>query len=343
MNQQKIKIGVLGAGHLGKIHIKLLKNITTAELVGFFDANLAHAQQVSEELQVPFFETQQQLFEATQALDIVTPTPHHHTQALQALEQGKHLFIEKPITQTPQQALDILNAHQHKPHLKIQIGHVERFNPAFIAIKPLTLQPAFIEVHRLAQFNPRGTDVSVVLDLMIHDIDLVLSVVKQPITNIHANGVAIVSAQADIANARLEFQNGCVCNLTASRLSLNNMRKMRIFEPTAYISLDFLNKKTDIVRLHNQKPAENPNFFEIYPNPQQPDLTRYITLENPQTENINAIEMELKLFIDSILYNKATPVSAMEGYEALKIAYEINQKIETQHQLYAHNFIQTVV
>ncbi|MEM7163611.1 MAG: Gfo/Idh/MocA family oxidoreductase, partial [Bacteroidota bacterium] len=243
-----MKIGVLGAGHLGKIHIKLLKEIEEFDLVGFFDPDEDLAAQVQDQFGIKKFESRESLIKEIDALDIVTPTLSHLDCAIEGLNSGKHLFIEKPISDTLEGAKEICDLSDEK-NLKVQIGHVERFNPAFIAVKESIGDPMFIESHRLAQFNPRGTDVSVVLDLMIHDIDVILSIVKSPVKDIKANGVSVLSETPDICNARVEFENGCVANFTASRISMKNMRKSRIFQSNAYISVDFLEKKSEIVQM----------------------------------------------------------------------------------------------
>ena len=245
-----IKIGVLGAGHLGKIHIRLLKEIDKYELVGFYDADPEAAKEVEKEFGVKAFSSIESLIELVDAVDIVTPTITHYDCASKAIKNSKHIFIEKPVTNTIEEAKS-LKGLSKEANVHVQVGHVERFNPAFIAARDYCSNPMFIETHRLAQFNPRGTDVSVVLDLMIHDIDIILSVVKSNIKRISASGVAVVSESPDIANARIEFDNGCVANLTSSRISMKNMRKSRFFQKDAYISVDFLDKKVDVIRLNN--------------------------------------------------------------------------------------------
>jgi len=244
-----LKIGVLGAGHLGKIHLKCIKQIESYELVGFYDADLENAANVSAELDIKAFHDMDELIDAVDVVDIVTPTVAHFGCASKALKKTKHVFIEKPIVTTPKEARALIDL-AGEANVKVQVGHVERFNPAFITASEYLTKPMFIETHRLAQFNPRGTDVPVILDLMIHDIDIILSVVKSNIRKISASGVAIVSDTPDIANARLEFDNGCVANLTASRISMKNMRKSRFFQRDAYIAVDFLEKEVEIIRLN---------------------------------------------------------------------------------------------
>ncbi len=323
-----IKIGVVGAGHLGKIHIKCIKNIPELELVGFYDADEENAQKVSVELDVKHFRTYDGLLEHCEAVDIVVPTIFHHQVALKALSQGKHVFIEKPITHTVPEALEILTIAKSKG-LKIQVGHVERFNPAFLAIQHLPLNPMFIEAHRLAAFNPRGTDVSVVLDLMIHDLDIILACVKSEVKEIRASGVSIISNTPDISNVRLEFENGAVANLTASRISMKQMRKLRIFQPDAYISLDFLEKSAQIIRLYDQEPEGKEGAMLSLDTPTGP---RYIEIEMPESAEVNAIQMELSKFGEAIETDGNPPVSGEDGLKALDLAFKVLNEIEANTQ-----------
>ncbi len=320
-----LKIGVLGAGHLGKIHIKLIKEIDSYELIGFYDPNAEASKRVAEELGVKAFETMEALIDAVEVVDIVTPTLSHYECASKALKRSKHIFIEKPITNTIEEAKSLMSL-AHEADVKVQVGHVERFNPAFTAAKAHFDNPMFIETHRLAQFNPRGTDVSVVLDLMIHDLDIVLSVVKSNIKRISASGVAIVSEEPDIASARLEFDNGCVANLTASRFSLKNMRKSRFFQRNAYISVDFLERETEIVKMRDVEGEVDPFSMSI-------DLgegrgSKEVFFEKPKIEANNAIKDELAVFAEAILKNTATAVTIEDGYKALDIAYKIVDKLK---------------
>jgi predicted dehydrogenase len=322
---EMIKIGVLGAGHLGKIHIRLLKEISKFELVGFYDANAEAAAAVEKEFGIKSFATIESLLELVDAVDIVTPTITHYDCASRAIKRSKHIFIEKPVTNTIEEAKS-LRGLSKEANVQVQVGHVERFNPAFIAARDYCSGPMFIETHRLAQFNPRGTDVSVVLDLMIHDIDIILSVVRSNIKRISASGVAVVSESPDIANARIEFDNGCVANLTASRISMKNMRKSRFFQKDAYISVDFLDKKVDVIRLNNIEGEADPLAVTI-------DLgngkgSKQIYFENPTILPTNAIKMELEAFADSIISNTTPPVSIDDGYKALDVAYKIIEKMK---------------
>ena len=319
-----IKIGVIGAGHLGKIHIRLIKEIPQLELVGFYDPNTDTAKKVSEEYGIKAFESAAKLIDACDAIDIVTPTLFHHEYAVKVLKKSKHLFIEKPITSTIKEAKHLVSL-SHEASVKVQIGHVERFNPAFIAARPYFDKPMFIETHRLAQFNPRGTDVSVVLDLMIHDIDIILSMVNSTIKRISASGVAVVSDTPDICNARIEFHNGCVANLTASRISMKNMRKTRVFQKDAYIAVDFLDKDVSIIRLKQVEGEPDPLSVTI-------DLgekgSKEIYFEAPKAEASNAIKEELSAFASAIINNTDTPVTITDGYRSLDMATKIIEKMK---------------
>jgi len=319
-----IKIGVLGVGHLGRIHLRLLKEIAQFDLVGFYDPDDGNAGKAVSEFGVRRFTGMEELIEAADAIDVVTPTIHHYDCASRALKLSRHVFIEKPLANTIKEAKK-LHALATEADVKVQVGHVERFNPAFTAALPYFNQPLFIETHRLAQFNPRGTDVSVVLDLMIHDIDIVLSVVRSTVRRISASGVAVVSDSPDITNARIEFDNGCVANLTASRISMKNMRKTRFFQKDAYISVDFLEKQTSVIRMKTVEGEPDPLAVTI-------DLgkdkgLKQIFFENPNILATNAIKAELESFAQAILNDSAPPVTIDDGYNALDVAYKIIEKI----------------
>lgn len=316
-----IKIGVLGAGHLGKIHLKCIQASEYLELVGFYDPDFDNAQKVAESFGTHAFETAEALINAVDAVDIVTPTVLHFALAQQAARKGKHIFIEKPLTHTVAEAEELIKITTEN-NVKVQVGHVERFNPAFLSLGDVRISPMFVEAHRLAMFNPRGTDVSVVLDLMIHDIDLILHLVDSEVKSIHASGVAVVSQSPDIANARIEFENGCVANLTASRMSLKQMRKIRFFQRDAYISLDFLEKKAQIIRLLDEN-TEGSNLMEL----ETVRGTKFIDIQMPEPMNVNAIQMELETFAESIRDNKTPRVTIQDGYRALKIAHRIIEEI----------------
>lgn len=314
-----LKIGVLGAGHLGKIHLRLLQASDKYELIGFYDADEAHANSVQKEFGYPYFDKISELLDQVDVVDIVTPTTTHFENAVKTIEAGKHLFIEKPITATVEEADKIVSLAE-KHQIKGQVGHVERFNPAFQAVSHKIENPMFIETHRLAEFNPRGTDVPVVLDLMIHDIDAILSVVKSKVKNIHASGVSVISNTPDIANARLEFENNCVANLTASRISLKNMRKSRFFQRDAYISVDFLEKKCEVVKMKDA-PETPDDFAMILQNAE--GVKKQIYFDNPSVAENNAILEELETFADAIKNDTEPIVTLQQGTEALRVAKKI--------------------
>lgn len=316
-----LKIGVFGVGHLGKFHLNNWKNIQNTEVVGFFDPNDQAAQEVSEKYGLKRYELAEDLIKLIDAADIVAPTTHHFNLCQLALRSGKHVFVEKPMADTMEQAREILQL-VNESKVKFQVGHVERFNPAFLALQPHRLNPMFIEVHRLAQFNPRGTEVSVILDLMIHDIDIILHLVKSDVKNIFASGVAVMTETPDIANVRIEFNNGCVANLTSSRISMKRMRKMRLFQKDAYIGIDFLDKKTEIIKLKGDGDEELFS-FDI----ETPQGTKTLAIDNPPITEINAIEAELTAFRDAILNNQRPPVNEIDGYMAMEVAHEILKKI----------------
>jgi len=322
-----MKIGVLGAGHLGKIHIKLLQKIEEFELVGFYDPNTEVSEEVSKLYNVKAFVSKDELFDEVEAIDIVTSTITHFDMAVEALKRKKHVFVEKPLTQNVEQA-KILSELRREAGTRVQVGHVERFNPAFVSAEKHINAPMFIECHRLAQFNPRGTDVSVVLDLMIHDLDVLLNMVDSEVVNIQASGVTIMSKTPDICNARVEFENGCVANITASRISLKNMRKMRIFQNDAYISIDFLDKSTDVIKIKDLKEGEEENPFGLYLENPDLNLKREIQSYRLNCEESNAIYDELKSFYSAIINDKTPIVSLTDGMKALALAKQISEKIK---------------
>jgi len=314
-----LKIGVLGAGHLGKIHLKLAHQSEKLDLVGFFDPNEENAKKVAKEFGYRSFESIEELINHVDIVDIVTPTLSHYECAKLAITAGKHIFLEKPIANSVQQAEEII-ALAKQYNVKGQVGHVERFNPAYKAVKSLIHNPMFIETHRLAEFNPRGTDVPVVLDLMIHDIDAILSVVNSKVKEVHSSGVAVISESPDIANARLVFENGCVANITSSRISLKNMRKSRFFQRDAYISVDYLEKKCEVVKMKDA--PEVPGEWDMILQNAE-GVKKQIYFDNPEVKQNNAILEELESFADAIL-NDTTPLVTLEdGTNALRIAYQI--------------------
>ncbi|HEY8969108.1 MAG TPA: Gfo/Idh/MocA family oxidoreductase [Puia sp.] len=323
-----LKVGVFGVGHLGKFHLNNWKEIKAAELVGFYDPDDSIAQEVTEKYQLTRFQDPEHLIDACDIVDIVAPTPFHFSLCEKATRKGRHVFVEKPLANTMEEAKELVKLVKES-NVKLQVGHVERFNPAFLSLQSQQLNPMFIEVHRLAQFNPRGTEVSVILDLMIHDIDIILSLVKSEVKTMSASGVAVMTETPDIASVRIEFNNGCVANLTSSRISMKKMRKMRLFQKDAYIGIDFLNKKTEIIKL--KTPQDLDVFaFDI----ETPGGKKTIALSNPTVPEVNAIRMELEKFCESILQNKPTRVSEVDGFRAMDIAHQILRKIK-------HNTINT--
>src|SRR4030095_2210587 len=318
-----LKVGVFGVGHLGKFHLNNWKEITDTELVGFYDPNDETANEVAEKYQLPRFAEADALINACDAIDIVAPTNFHFELCEKAIRKGKHVFVEKPLANTMDEARQLVKLAQES-NIKLQVGHVERFNPAFLALKNTELNPMFIEVHRLAQFNPRGTEVSVILDLMIHDIDIILSIVKSDVKYISASGVGVMTETPDIANVRIEFNNGCVANLTSSRISMKKMRKIRIFQKDAYIGIDFLNKKSEIIKLKDEEiDSANVFTFDI----ETLNGKKSIAISNPQIPEVNAIKKELEEFKNAIEKNTRTIVSEIDGLMAMDVAHQILQKI----------------
>lgn len=314
-----LKIGVLGAGHLGKIHLKLANQSEKLDLVGFYDPNQENAEKVEKDFGYKAFATIEELIEAVDVVDIVTPTLSHYECAKKAILAGKHIFLEKPIANSVQEAEEII-ALAKKHNVKGQVGHVERYNPAFKAVKDIIQNPMFIETHRLAEFNPRGTDVPVVLDLMIHDIDAILSVVQSEVKEIHSSGVAVISESPDIANARLVFENGCVANITSSRISLKNMRKSRFFQKDAYISVDYLEKNCEVVKMKDA--PEVPGEWDMVLQNAE-GVKKQIYFDNPDVKQNNAILDELESFADAINNDTIPLVTLEDGTNALRIAYQI--------------------
>jgi len=326
-NIAMLKVGVFGVGHLGKFHLNNWKEIEGTALIGFFDPGEENAAGVIEKYALTRFDDMAKLMDASDVIDIVAPTTAHFDLAKAAIKKGKHVFVEKPLANTMEEARELVKLAR-EANIKFQVGHVERFNPAFLALNGYSINPMFIEVHRLAQFNPRGTDVSVILDLMIHDIDIILSLVKSNVKYIFANGVAVMSDTPDIANVRIEFDNGCVANLTSSRISMKKMRKMRLFQKDAYIGIDFLAKKTEIIKLNT--PDDKHVFtFDI----ETHNGKKTIAVANPVIEDGNAIKMELQAFADAIINNRETPVTVLDGFRAMDVAHQILEKIGDKHVL----------
>jgi predicted dehydrogenase len=317
-----LKIGIFGTGHLGKFHVANWLEIDNIEVVGFYDPNDVNAAETIEKYGLKRFEDMESLMDQVDAVDVITPTHFHFPVCELALRKSKHVFVEKPLASNLEEASKLIKLVQ-EAKVKFQVGHVERFNPAFLALENRNLMPMFIEVHRLAQFNPRGTEVSVILDLMIHDIDIVLHLVKSDVKNISASGVAVMTDTPDIANARIEFMNGCVANLTSSRISMKKMRKMRVFQKDAYIGIDFLEKKTEVIRLREPEESGEVFTFDI----ETANGSKSIVIESPNVIHVNAIQSELIAFRNAILSNTPTVVSEQDGYLALDIAHQILNKI----------------
>ena len=322
-----LKIGVFGVGHLGKFHLNNWKEIEGVKLVGFYDPANEIAKEVAEKYSLKRFTDPDKLVDACDAIDIVAPTTYHFDLCEKAIRKGKHVFVEKPLANTIDEGRLLVNMAR-EANIKMQVGHVERFNPAYLAVKDMKLRPMFIEVHRLAQFNPRGTEVSVILDLMIHDIDIILSIVDSDVKHIFASGVAVMTDTPDIANVRIEFNNGCVANLTSSRISMKKMRKLRMFQKDSYIGIDFLEKKTEVIKL---KQPEDVNVFAF--DIETPNGKKTIAVANPIVKDVNAIKLELEAFADSIINNKPTVVNEIDGFLAMEVAHQILEKISKSRAL----------
>ncbi len=316
--------GIIGVGHLGAIHARVAHGMTSLHLVGVYDTDSARAAMVAEQLGIPAMESMEALLEQVDAVSIVVPTVHHFEVAKKALEYGCHIFLEKPITATVDEAKKIVRLAREAGK-KLQVGHIERFNPAVLALKNYTIEPMFIESHRLSPFNPRGTDVSVILDLMIHDLDIVLALVNRPLKSIDASGVSVVSDTEDIANVRLTFDNGAVANITTSRISVKAMRKMRIFQKNMYISIDFLQKRSEVFQLAGQGCTEGKGLPVATIG--EGERARQVLYEQPQTPEVNSMELELDTFAKAISKGEHTPVTGEDGLRALDVAATILQKI----------------
>jgi predicted dehydrogenase len=317
-----IKVGVFGVGHLGKFHLNNWREMKDVEITGFYDPSDEAANEVEKTYGIKRFLDPKELADKCDAVDIVSPTPFHFDLCAMAIRKGKHVFVEKPMANTMEEAKEIVKLTR-EAGIKLQVGHVERFNPALLALNDTRLNPMFIEVHRLAQFNPRGTEVSVILDLMIHDIDIILHLVKSDIRTISANGVSVMTDTPDIANVRIEFHNGCVANLTSSRISMKKMRKMRLFQKDAYIGIDFLEKKTEIIKMQTEKIAGEFS-FDI----ETGSGKRTIAIANPKVPQENAMMLELQAFIEAISQHKDTLVDEMDGFRSMEVAHQILQKIQ---------------
>lgn len=321
-----LQVGVIGTGHLGKLHTKMFSEIDNCKLIGVYDSDSNQSKLVSDEFNLKSYQELDELLNNVDAVSIAASTSAHYEIAKRCFEKGIHVFIEKPITATIPEAEELVEFANQK-NLKLQVGHIERFNPALVSMEKYLLEPKFIQTDRLAQFNPRGTDVAVVLDLMIHDIDIILSLVKSDVAEVQANGVAVVSEHLDIANARLQFENGAVANVTASRISQKKMRKMRIFQQDGYIALDFVSGVAEVYRLlpvDEEIKSSAISFGELGIG----DKKKRLVYEQPEQRELNALRYELQLFIDSVLNDQSPIVSGLDGLRALKVAEIILKKIE---------------
>ncbi|MBK7106179.1 MAG: Gfo/Idh/MocA family oxidoreductase [Ignavibacteriae bacterium] len=323
---KSLKVGILGTGHLGKIHTKLIKDVPRANLVGVYDLNYDVAKLVADENKTNSFKSLDEFLSSVDAVSIVSTTSAHYDLIKKAFEKNVHVFVEKPITSTIPQAEEVVKIAEEK-NLKLQVGHIERFNSALLSLEKYHLDPKFIQTDRLAQFNPRGTDVAVVLDLMIHDIDIILSLIKSKVKEVRASGIAVVSESIDIANARIEFENGAIANVTASRISQKKMRKMRMFQKDSYISVDFNSGVSEVFRLISPNDM-NLEHFLSFGEIGVGENKKAVIYEQPEVKEINALKHELHLFVDAVLDDKKPVVSGADGLEALKVAQIILEKIE---------------
>ncbi len=327
---RKLRIGIVGVGHFGKNHVRSLKD-SQFDLIGFYDINKTTSDEVEEEFGVKQFPSYAALLKEVDVIDVVVPTLSHFEVAEEAILNGKHVFIEKPVTSSIEEALSLKELSK-KYQVKIQVGHIERFNPAFTAVKDLINKPKFIELHRLGQFHPRNKDVPVVLDLQIHDIDIILNIVQSEPVEIHSSGVEIISDSPDITNSRIRFKNGCVVNMTSSRISMKQMRKLRLFQPHAYISIDFLEKKAEVVQVNNvTEKVDDP--FALIMDLGEGKPKKQIFFEKPEVKPVNAMVEELNSFYNAIINDTQPEVSIDDGYSALKLAMEIIEKMNSDIEI----------
>lgn len=318
-----IKTAVIGVGKLGKSHARWLSKIDSCNLVGVFDIDTCLNGNVADELATQAFSSLTETLSTAEAVIIATPTTTHHATAIKALESGAHVLIEKPIAASLDEARDIV-AVAAKHSRTVTVGHIERFNPAYLALRELSIRPRFIEAHRLAAFSPRSSDVAVILDLMIHDIDLALSLVNSPVESIQASAVPVLTEHADIANVRIGFANGAVANLTASRISLQSMRKMRIFQEAAYYSLDFAAKAADVYLLTDgaESSSASPEGLSI---PLGESGRRIVHQKKIVCAEEDMLKMELESFLAAIRGESEVAVSGAEALAALEVALEVEK------------------
>jgi predicted dehydrogenase len=318
-----IRVGVIGVGHLGRFHAQNYLKLPSVELAGVTDSDSERARQIADECGCGVYPDIDSLLKNVEAVSVAVPTDHHFEVAGQVLSAGIHCLVEKPITETVTQAETLIRMASVKG-LILQVGHIERYNPSLQVLQGMPINPQFIESHRLAPFKPRGIEVSVVLDLMIHDIDIVLSMIKAPVEKVDASGVAVVSDTIDIANARLRFANGAVANMTASRISQKTMRKMRLFQKSSYITIDFQDKITEIFRLGEDADASSQILTEIGVG----DKKQKVLYHKPEITDTNALQAELETFVRSVRGESGSGVTGKAGKEALAVAIEILDQIK---------------
>lgn len=305
-----IRVGVIGVGHLGQHHVKHLANIPEAQLVGLYDVNTAQAAEIARRHSTRAFATMEELADACQAVTIAVPTPYHHATAKKLLARGIHCLVEKPLTETVEDAEELIGLAQNRD-LILQVGHIERFNPAVAEMVKHVSKPAFIEVSRLGPYDPRVSHVGVVLDLMIHDLDIILSMVKEPVVRVDAIGGKVISEHEDIVKATIYFQNGCRADLSASRVTLKSYRKIRVFQPDAYLSLDYSERSLKIYRRKGEE------FRSL----------RDISIVSPKLEKVDPLERELTHFLQCIMTGRKPLVSGEHGRDALELAIEITKNM----------------
>ena len=324
MSQNRIRVAVIGVGYLGRHHVEQLQQIPAAELVGIYDIDGSTLADVGRRFGVHTFAGLEESLSAAEAVTVVVPTDQHFVVSEQALKAGCHVFVEKPISRTLAEADALLRLAEKQGRL-LQVGHIERLNPAVQALARYDLAPRFIEGHRLSPFSPRGTDVPVVLDLMIHDIDVVLHLVKSPVKAIRANGVSVITDSVDIATARIEFENGAVANLTASRISQKQMRKLRLFQKELYIGVDFLQQLLEVYRLVGPEEAHGEALLTM---PLEfNDRRRLITYEKPDLPKENALHLELENFVRSAAHLEQPVVDGHSARAALDVAIRVQEAI----------------
>jgi len=326
---ERLKVGVVGVGHLGDHHARIFSQIPDVELIGINDIDVEKGERVAQKYHTRYFDKLEDLLRETDSVSLVVPTTVHYPLALMILERGKDLLIEKPLTETVLQADELIGLAERKSSI-LQVGHIERFNPAFTVLENYRPQPKFIESHRLAQFNPRGTDVAVILDLMIHDLDLILNLVRSPVKQIEAVGVAVIAETQDICNARLTFENGCVANITASRISARALRKMRLFQKDSYISLDFTQKIAEVYRLvdANRLTREEKEKKTVVGNIPVEEVGKTVVYERPEIKDQDMLTAEIKSFVNSVQTRTPPLVTGEDGKKALEVALQVKEKAE---------------